>query len=383
MSQLHTDLPPDPRYAFNTALNGYRGLCALLVFVYHCGSVRVIPWPSGTPLQDSLRWLWSACAYGVEMFFMISGFVILGSLLRHRNVSSFLNDRFIRIFTAWVPALCAVTLVCALLQMKMFADTTPFEVLTLFVANLLLLPPLAPLPMIHLVSWSLTYEWIFYFAAALGFLLTRNGTARPWTRTYWAIALWACCAGLFVCLFPRALFFLTGVLVFKHYAWFAAHRRWLRLPIVSLGIFLLAWRATGAGPAHLSQTLFDFLLDGRWLAALLAFAAALHLFASVCLNASRAFAFLNGRSFQFLGTISYSFYLWHSLVMSVMRRLVEPYIMPHFGVAIGFAVFVVSALAVSIPVSWASWKLFEVTLAKRLRRKRDAQPAIGGAVRVP
>jgi peptidoglycan/LPS O-acetylase OafA/YrhL len=378
MSHVPTNPPPDPRYTFNTALNGYRGLCALLVFVYHCGSVRVIPWPSGTPLQDTAGWLWSACAYGVEMFFMISGFVILGSLLRHRNVSSFLKDRFIRIFTAWVPALIAVTVVCVVLQMKMFADTTPFVALILFLANLLLLPPVAPLPMIHLVSWSLTYEWIFYFTAALGFLLTRNGSSRPWV-----VALWACCAGLFICLFPRSLFFLTGVLVFKHYAWFAAHRRWLRWPIASLIVFLVAWRSTGAGPAHLSQTMFDFLMDGRWLAALIAFGAALHLFASVCLNASRLFAFLHGRAFQFLGTISYSFYLWHSLVMSVMRRLVEPYITPHFGVAIGFAVFILSALAISIPVSWISWKLFEVKLAKLLHRKRDAQQTIGGVVRVP
>lgn len=363
--------PPDPRYAFNTSLNGYRGFCAMLVFVYHCGSARVVHWPDG-----AAGWLWQAGAYGVEMFFMISGFVILGSLLRHQDVGSFLRDRFIRIYTAWVPALVAVTLICLLLKMKMFADTTPLESLRLFIANLLLLPPIVPLPMIHMVSWSLSYEWIFYFLSALGFLLVRGGS-HPW-----AVRAWACCVGLFVCLFPRSLFFLTGVLVFKHYAWFAARRRWLRWPIVSLIVFLVAWRFTDLGTAA-SQTRFGYLADGRWLAVPVAFAAALHLFASICLNASRWFAFLNGRLFQFLGLISYSFYLWHGLVMSVMRRIVQPYVIPHTGLTVGFVVFVLGVLAVSIPVSWLSWQLFEVRLARFLRRRREMKQTVGGVVRVP
>src|ERR1043165_6713290 len=95
-------------HEFNPAVNGYRGLCALLVFVFHCGSAGVIAWPSGSLLADSGAWLWSACRYGVEMFFMISGFVILGSLLRHASVQASLQDRVVRIFSAWVPTLIVV-----------------------------------------------------------------------------------------------------------------------------------------------------------------------------------------------------------------------------------------------------------------------------------
>jgi len=159
-----------PRQGFNTALNGYRGLCAALVFVYHLGSAGVMPLPRGDAFSDGLTFLWSSLAYGVEMFFMISGFVILGSLLRHASVAEFLKDRFIRIFSAWVPALVAVTLVCSALNMKMLADLSFLERLGIFTANLLLLPPLVPLPLIHFGSWSLTYEWVFYFTAATGAL---------------------------------------------------------------------------------------------------------------------------------------------------------------------------------------------------------------------
>jgi peptidoglycan/LPS O-acetylase OafA/YrhL len=143
-------------------------------------------------------------------------------------------------------------------------------------------------------------------------------------------------------------------------------------------VFLVAWRYTGVGFAHLSYTFFHMIIDGRWIAAVIAFAASIHMFASVCLNASRQFAFLNGKTFQFLGLISYSFYLWHSLVMSVVKRII-PGMMPD-GSLVNFAVFAIASLAIAIPVSWASWALFEVRIAKRVRRAFARQPALGRAV---
>jgi peptidoglycan/LPS O-acetylase OafA/YrhL len=360
---------------FNIALNGYRGVCALLVYFYHLGSAGVVPWPAGSPAGDAATYLWSSLRYGVEMFFMISGFVILGSLLRHKTVSGFLQDRFIRIYSAWVPALIAVTVIGMAFKLKLFAAMSPLEALGLFVANLLLLPPLIPLPMIHQVSWSLSYEWVFYLTAAIGVLLYRYAPRRSWDKV-----LWIGLAALFICAFPRALFFVTGVVVFRHQAWFAQHKRWLGWPVISLLVFLVAWRFTDVGKAHLSYTFLDMVLDGRWIGAVIAFAASLHMFASVCLGASRQFAFLTGRTFQFLGLTSYSFYLWHSLVMSVVKRVVIPGVIPYYGSLVGFVVFAVATLAIAIPVAWASWAIFEVRLAKILRRALARQPALGRAV---
>src|SRR5690349_14964115 len=151
----------DTRADFNFTLNGYRGLCAMFVFVFHLGSAGVIAWPGGTPFADAAYNLWASLSYGVDMFFMISGFVILGSLLRHDRVGLFIQDRVIRIFTAWVPAILAVTAICVALRMKVFADVSLTEGIWIFIANLLLLPPLVPVPLIHIGSWSLTYEWVF------------------------------------------------------------------------------------------------------------------------------------------------------------------------------------------------------------------------------
>lgn len=362
---------------FNTALNGYRGLCALLVFVYHCGSAGVVSWPSGSWLAEGGAWLWTACRFGVEMFFMISGFVILGSLLRHPTLQGFLWDRFVRIFSAWAPTLLVVTAICVYFKLRYFVDASALQMGTLVLANLLLLPPFVPLPLVHPVSWSLSYEWVFYLTAALALLLMRR---KP--RPAWAMPLWMIWAALFICLYPRALFFVTGVLVFRHREWFAARRGWLRWPLVSLLLFLVAWRFTDADEARLSRTFLDFVRDGSWVGAVVAFAASLHMFAGICLNASRQTAWLNGRTFQFLGAISYSFYLWHSLVMSFTKRAVNAYLVPEYGTALGFVVFAAASLAIALPLSWLSWRLLEVRFAALLRRIVPRRPVIAGAVGV-
>jgi peptidoglycan/LPS O-acetylase OafA/YrhL len=368
--------PRSERPGFNTALNGYRGLCASLVFIYHLGAAGVMPLPGGDAWSDNLTFLWSSLAYGVEMFFMISGFVILGSLLRHASVGEFLKDRFIRIFSAWVPALLAVTLVCSALNMKMLADLSFLERLGIFTANLLLLPPLVPLPLIHFGSWSLTYEWVFYFTAATGALLLRR---RPLRR--WAIAAWIVAAAAFVCLYPRALFFATGVIVFTQRARILRHTRWLRFPALSLLGFLIAWKLTEANLAQLSDTLFDWMRDGRWVAACVAFVASLHMFACACLNPRGEFSFLKTRLFQFLGNISYSFYLWHGLVMAAVKRVVNSHIVPAHGPGVGFIVFALGCLAVSLPLAWTSWKVFEVAAAKFVRSKLASRPVPAEALR--
>jgi len=368
---MQRETPVSKKNDFNVELNGYRGFCALLVFVFHLGSAGVVSLPSGTLLKDAAANLWSSMAYGVEMFFMISGFVILGSLLRHATLKGFLQDRFIRIYSAWIPALAAVATVCIALKMKMFTDVSVLDGLGIFVGNLLLLPPLLPLPLVHQGSWSLSYEWVFYISAVTGAGLLRRQTPRAW-----AVGAWIIVSALFVILYPRSLFFLTGVTVFGCQAWFRGRERWLKFPLFSLLVFLVAWRLTEADKAESGDTLFAWLGSGHWAFVTAAFLASLHMFASITLNASRQFMFLSSRAFQFLGTISYSFYLWHALVMSATKRLANLYIAPQYGIATAFVFFLISSMAIGLLVSWMSWALFEVRFAKMLRKALVPKPHI-------
>ncbi|MGH8263968.1 MAG: acyltransferase family protein [Steroidobacteraceae bacterium] len=363
------------KLGFNVALNGYRGLCAMLIYGFHLGSAHVVARPSGTAIADAVTYFWTSFAYGVEMFFMISGFVILGSLERHATVGGFLRDRFVRIFSAWTPSLIVVAAVCIVFQMKAFAGAGPVQELGIFIGNLFLIPPLIDLPMVNPASWSLTYEWAFYLTAAAMALALRRATARRL-----ALALWIAFAALFIVVYPRAVFFLVGALVYRYRDWFVEHRRWLRFPAVSFIAFLLLWRGTGIEKAEIDITLGTLVANGRWLFMVAAFVAALHMFASVCFSADGQSGFLKSRIAQFLGNISYSFYLWHALGMAFVKRAVAIYVVPDFGLAAGYVLFAVVSLAIGLAVGWASWQLFEVRLAKLMRRWFTPRPTLGGAV---
>jgi len=365
---------------YNIPLNGYRGLCALAVFLFHISNAGLLP-PSEI---GALGYACSALRYGVEMFFMISGFVIAGSMLRQPSVWAFLRDRFIRIYAAWAPAVAALTLALWALRFTVFENATPARALAIFLLNFYLVPPFVPKslqmldgaqPYVNPSSWSLTYECVFYLAAAAALALRhrrdRAGQLLRLCTSALAIA--------FVIAFPRALFFLPGLVVFRYKAWFERHKGLLRLPWLSLLMFLLAWRMTGADKAELTDTMLDWLLDGRLPFALIALLAAIHMFASITLRATAQLAFLETRPFQFLGTVSYSFYLWHAPLVSLVKRLVSALIVSRFGPNVGMICLFCGSLALTVPLAWVSYELCEVRFARWLRGLLTPQPSAAAA----
>ncbi|MEY4579023.1 MAG: hypothetical protein RL701_3726 [Pseudomonadota bacterium] len=357
--------PARNKAEYSSALNGYRGLCALLVFLFHTGSAGVI---DTAQLGANAEFLWRSLSLGVEMFFMISGYVILGSLLRHETVAGFLRDRFVRIYSAWAPALVAVALVCVVFKLKTFAGLSAAQSFGVIVANFCLLPPLAPVPLVHWGSWSLTFEWVFYLSASLAALLLRAHAPR------WTLWLWALLVAAFVVRYPRAVFFGTGVVVFARRAWFEQRRTWLRAPWLSFCVFLLSWHALHLEAFDSTETLFSLLRGDRWLLALVAVLASVHMFASIVLCASREVALLQNATFQFLGKISYSFYLWHALVMALVKRPIIAHVLPRAGEAWSFLLFVVLSSSLSIVIAWLSWSVFEVRVAGLMQRSLPHKP---------
>lgn len=356
---------------FNAPLNGYRGLCALAVFLYHAAKSGLLPLDEHAGAGLAL----STLRYGVELFFMISGFVIAGSLRRQPDLGLFLRDRFIRIYAAWAPSLVILSALMWALQFDPFGHASVARAGTIALLNFYLVPPFVPpslqtsdglQPYVNAVSWSLSYEWVFYLAAAAAVALFPRTRTLRWVLVAAVIA--------FVIAFPRALFFLPGLLVFRYQAWFERHRRLLRMPVLSLITFLFAWRATGADKAELTETMLDWARDGRLWAAALALLASVHMFASVTLRATPQLAFLETRAFQLLGKISFSFYLWHGTLIALVKRVVNVLVVPQLGTYAGFVCLLLGALALALPTSYVSYALCEVKLARWLREALRPQP---------
>ncbi|MCL2626733.1 MAG: acyltransferase [Cystobacterineae bacterium] len=94
------------------ALDGIRGLAIGLVLTVHLFS-NPMPWAGG--LQNALKQLFSYGALGVEVFFVLSGFLITGILYDTKTKPYFFKNfymrRFLRIFPLYYGVLALIALV--------------------------------------------------------------------------------------------------------------------------------------------------------------------------------------------------------------------------------------------------------------------------------
>jgi peptidoglycan/LPS O-acetylase OafA/YrhL len=154
-------------------LDALRGLAAGAVLLHHHGQYYDVIFAGRTPLGINF----GAGHYGVELFFIISGFVILMTIERRRTVRSFVASRFTRLMPAFLAAL---VLACVLLILWPMPQPFSRPTLWQFIANLTMAPMLFGQDVIDLPYWTLTYELVFYAYMAL---LLRLGMLRSveWT----------------------------------------------------------------------------------------------------------------------------------------------------------------------------------------------------------
>jgi peptidoglycan/LPS O-acetylase OafA/YrhL len=147
------------------ALDGLRGLAAFSVVVLHLTSPKLQPYLR----QESIPNNWFHFSYGhyaVELFFILSGFLILLSLERSKSLKNFLVSRFVRLYpTFWLCLLFSVLIVLTVYPGPKEID------LNVFVANLTMLPKqfLGNDSYIEGQWWTLEYEIYFYLFSSVIF----------------------------------------------------------------------------------------------------------------------------------------------------------------------------------------------------------------------
>lgn len=142
--------------AYIPELQGLRGLAVLGVVLYHCH-----PRLEGTPLYAASLWGWT----GVNLFFVLSGFLITSILLLQNQKKYFRNFYGRRVLRIW-PVYVLVLVICYLNAPWFIGPsvldaikTAPWWAYLLFLQNLfhLTLPPaIGP-------TWSLAIEEQYYF----------------------------------------------------------------------------------------------------------------------------------------------------------------------------------------------------------------------------
>lgn len=133
-------------------LDALRGLAALSVLVFHYSFRLGEMYPDAAPAPFGFPY----GLYGVQLFFMISGFVIVMSLGRNHG-EGFLRARFFRLY----PVFWASMLLTAIIAWLAPLPGQRVGALQ-FLANLTMAPDYLRIEAIDGVYWSLAYELGFY-----------------------------------------------------------------------------------------------------------------------------------------------------------------------------------------------------------------------------
>lgn len=160
-------------------LDGLRGIAILLVLVYHFWTIYIVPFGKISKIiVASTSLFWS----GVDLFFVLSGFLIGGILIRNKNSTTyfktFYTRRFTRIFPIYFLSLTLFLLIRNLNFFKQIPDLVnspiPFWPFGLFIQNFYI--SISDLrPMWLAPTWSLAIEEQFYvFIPLLIFFINKQ-----------------------------------------------------------------------------------------------------------------------------------------------------------------------------------------------------------------
>lgn len=104
------------------ALDGVRGLAILLVLIWHYFVVDAHPEPGS--FLDTLKGAFKLTFAGVDLFFVLSGFLIGGILIRYRGTENFFQVFYARRFARLMPIYMAMIALYVLLSPWLAANGT-------------------------------------------------------------------------------------------------------------------------------------------------------------------------------------------------------------------------------------------------------------------
>ncbi|MBI1425229.1 MAG: acyltransferase family protein [Gammaproteobacteria bacterium] len=134
-------------------LDAFRGLAALSVVLFHYTTL----YNERIGYDAKLPFYFPYGGYGVNLFFMISGFVIFLTLKRCRHHTDFIVSRFSRIYPSyWLAVIFTATVVNAYTLTSLHRTTSEIAL------NLTMLQGYTEVRHVDGVYWTLSYELLFY-----------------------------------------------------------------------------------------------------------------------------------------------------------------------------------------------------------------------------
>jgi peptidoglycan/LPS O-acetylase OafA/YrhL len=364
-------------------LDGIRGLGMALVLVWHyvAGQVQTTV---GSPVAYAIKLL-SLTWTGVDLFFVLSGFLIGGILIDNRNASYFFRAFYFRRFCRIFPLYYLMLGIFALVVFSgtsttnaglawLFADSFPLWTYATFLQNFHMAEAGRMGPHWMAVTWSLAIEEQFYLILPIMVRLL-NPRMLPWvlislvisapiirTALYFLhpesgipgyLLLPARWDALFIGVFGAWAMRQEGIR-----AWLATHQVWLYFVMAVTGALTFGLLAEGQSIASPGMTFGGHTLLGLF---------SLALILNVLLTPGGMLARgLRNTALIWLGTVSYAVYLFHEPVAGLLHFFLRGQA-PRIA-TVADACVTLLALLVTFALAIVSWRWLERPMISRGQR---------------
>ena len=312
---MQTTRPTQSRHI--VSIQVCRGLATILVVLGHLHGIEL------KYCTTNLMRLFDHGALGVDLFFVISGFVIAavttGKFANPRNAVIFLYHRVARIFPIlWIFTTIALAAYYLLPLLAQSGWNHPVSI----ISSYSLIP--SHRPMLLLQAWTLSYELYFYLVIFLLMLFTPERIAHS-LLLLWGIAIIVLklqlglspSAVVQLLISPTALEFIAGGILFQLYRQHRLPRSAGPALLIASAIWLAAIIAY-SNQAHAGQA--TWITDAPWPRPIFyGTFSALFLLGAVELERHDLIRF--PRALEALGDWTYSIYLAHLFVLELIGRL--------------------------------------------------------------
>jgi peptidoglycan/LPS O-acetylase OafA/YrhL len=338
-SRFYSQLSSEATAGRVSMIDGLRGWLALAVFFTHAASMY--SWfAHGRWGGTQAGFFGMTGEVGVSLFFMITGFLFWGRVLRsggRLNVEALYTSRLRRIVPMYLVSVAmSLTVVAALSEFTL--QTSPISLIRELRAWLSFgylyagdINGVKDAHYINAVYWTLAYEWSFYIALPLLAVL-----ARGW-RSYALFPV----AFIYCLQVPVTLNFMAGafVAILSHKNLINGRLKALTLaplPLASLAAVFMFPGAFALAPVALLFVFFLFVVAGNSL-----------------------FGLLASRPAKLLGTISYSIYLTHCVVIYAVVFVVNAYLPIGSMPLDQYWIVVAAAAAICVLISASTYRYVE------------------------
>ena len=340
------------------SIQSLRGLAAMLVVMFHFRTDLA----TDVPLAN---WLFAQGAIGVDLFFMISGFIVYYVTLSENNgIKSSVNFLIKRICRIMPPYIIATLFIAGNSWDKLSSTLRSFSFLP---ADITQAAPYFGYPRLF-VGWSLNYEFVFYAICGFALLFRKHKYTVLTVFIASFVALPRLVNDYYGIPLPNINYGYHGYLALMTNGMMLEFVAGLFIGYIAINMKLYHSKYAGWVVICLAATYFTYITlgfgntpgNGNYDFAAASFFLLLSLSCYEYQYGIKPPKFITS-----IGTISFSIYLMHPHGLSLARKLISRHYHGSFtGVTTTLMALIFTAL-----FSMAFYKLFEIGLSNHLRRK--------------